>query len=191
MAFPELLILRHGETEWNLAHRMQGHLDSPLTTLGLAQAARQRMILDGFDLAKFSMICSPLGRTRATAEIAIPEQFHGKVTYDHNLREIDVGSWAGKLRSELIGSRVTEFTPDGPLAKYDSAPGGEGFEGLAARCTGFLGRIKGPHVLVTHGVTSRMIRAIYLGLHPRALGDLPGGQGVVFHMKDGTQKRIE
>ena len=40
--FSELLVLRHGETEWNAAGRMQGHLDSPLTVKGIGQAELQR-----------------------------------------------------------------------------------------------------------------------------------------------------
>ena len=45
MIYPDLLILRHGETEWNLAGRMQGAMDSPLTAKGRAQAAAQARLL--------------------------------------------------------------------------------------------------------------------------------------------------
>ncbi|MEL6841550.1 MAG: phosphoglycerate mutase family protein, partial [Pseudomonadota bacterium] len=50
MAYPDLFILRHGETEWNREGRMQGHLDSPLTPKGEGQADRQGVLLGGLDL---------------------------------------------------------------------------------------------------------------------------------------------
>ncbi|MCH7942426.1 MAG: histidine phosphatase family protein [Proteobacteria bacterium] len=65
-----IYLVRHGETEWNRAGRMQGQLDSPLTARGEAQALRIGEtlceLLDGVD---FELVASPLGRTRATAAI--------------------------------------------------------------------------------------------------------------------------
>ena len=69
--YPTLYILRHGETEWNLANRLQGHFDSPLTDTGRAQAAAQNAILKRCDLAGFSALSSPQGRAVATAELAL------------------------------------------------------------------------------------------------------------------------
>jgi len=54
MTYPELYILRHGETLWNAENRMQGELNSPLTEKGLRDAARQRDILASLDLAGFT-----------------------------------------------------------------------------------------------------------------------------------------
>ncbi len=53
-----------------------------------------------------------------------------------------------------------------------------------------MSNLQGPSVLVTHGITSRMIRATVLGLGIAGLGEMPGGQGVVYHLKDGVQKRL-
>ena len=50
MSFPDLYILRHGQTEWNAEHRVQGGLDSPLTAQGREEAARQRALLAECDL---------------------------------------------------------------------------------------------------------------------------------------------
>ena len=61
--YPTLYILRHGETEWNLANRLQGHFDSPLTERGREQAAAQNAILKHCDLAGFSALSSPQGKT--------------------------------------------------------------------------------------------------------------------------------
>ena len=70
---PRLYILRHGQTEFNLQHRVQGHCDSPLTELGVAQAhaAGAWLAAQG---ARFDRIfSSPLGRALATAEVAREE----------------------------------------------------------------------------------------------------------------------
>ena len=188
--FPELLILRHGETEWNREGRMQGNLDSPLTDTGRAHAERQRDILSRFDLEGYALYCSPLGRTRETAKISLPEVALSAVDFNDALVEIGVGEWAGADRSSLKPTVVLETTPDGPLGVYDSAPGGEGYVGLRDRCTGFLAALTGPSVIITHGITSRMLRVIYLGQKTRLLGEVGGGQGVVYHMKDGEQTRL-
>ncbi|WP_341365790.1 histidine phosphatase family protein [Yoonia sp. BS5-3] len=186
MSYPELYILRHGETEWNAENRMQGGLNSPLTAKGEGDARRQGEILAGLDLDGFQFLCSPQGRAFQTAGIALT-RIADRITTDDRLREIGVGEWQGRLRSELSVDGPVRDGPDGPIAMYEHAPGGEGFAALEARCRDFLGDLKGPSVLVTHGITSRMLRSILLGQGRDTLGQLPGGQGNVFHLRDGVQ----
>ena len=61
MLSPDLLILRHGETVWNCAGRIQGAADSPLTAFGRDQAAAQGRLLATFDLSVFQIWTSPQG----------------------------------------------------------------------------------------------------------------------------------
>ncbi|KGK80110.1 hypothetical protein PM03_05420 [Thalassobacter stenotrophicus] len=189
----ELFVLRHGETTWNREGRMQGHLNAPLTELGVEQAVTQRNIMAEQDLSGFCVLSSPSGRAVETAAIALGPLVT-EITTDPDLREVGVGEWTGRLRAELIDPTEWQVTADGVLELYDMAPGGEGLAGLEARCTQFLARLEGPHVLVTHGITSRMIRALALGNGPNVtlamLSEMPGGQGVVYHVKDGQQKRL-
>ena len=189
----ELFVLRHGETTWNREGRMQGHLNAPLTELGVEQAVTQRNIMAEQDLSGFCVLSSPSGRAVETAAIALGPLVT-EITTDPDLREVGVGEWTGRLRAELIDPTEWQVTADGVLELYDMAPGGEGLAGLEARCAGFLARLEGPHVLVTHGITSRMIRALALGHGPNVtlamLSEMPGGQGVVYHVKDGRQKRL-
>ncbi len=192
--FPELLILRHGETEWNRDGRMQGALDSPLTPMGEAQARAQNKILRAFKPFGWPAFVSTQGRAQSTARIALSGVCTDFASTDE-LVEIGVGRWSGKKRADIVKQlpadvRIEE-TPDGAIALYEYAPGGEGFEGLRERVIGFLAGLPGPSILVTHGITSRMLRAVILGLNNDQLGELPGGQGVVYHMKDGTQTRLE
>ena len=72
MSHPDLWILRHGQTVWNLAGRMQGRMDSPLTRLGEAQARQMNSMLKAADLpGDVTYHASPQGRCRATAELAL------------------------------------------------------------------------------------------------------------------------
>ncbi|WP_367119362.1 histidine phosphatase family protein [Yoonia sp.] len=187
--FPELYILRHGETYWNAENRMQGGLNSTLTANGLAQAARQATLLGAQDLTGFSACCSPQGRAVQTAGIAVAPHI-AMIRTDDRLREIGVGRWQGRLRSELQADMGMTDGPDGPVALYEMAPEGEGFARLESRCRSFLADLRSPAVLVTHGITSRMLRCIVLGLDRPGLDQLPGGQGVIFHLKEGVQRQI-
>jgi len=193
MTYPELYILRHGETEWNAENRMQGWLNSPLSPQGHVQAARQYEILRSRNLDGFRAVSSPLGRCFQTAGIAVAPLFD-TVQTDLRLREIAVGDWQGRIRTEIEWDGDAANGPDGPLALYGAAPNGEGFEVLSQRCKAFLADLHGPTVIVTHGITSRMLRMIVLG-HPwhdfAAMEALPGGQGVVYHMKDGIQTKLD
>ena len=189
MTYREVYILRHGETFWNAENRMQGGLNSPLTDKGHAQAATQFALLADRDLTGFIAICSPQGRAFQTAGIAVAPHIE-MIRTDDRLREIGVGAWQGRLRAELKADVPVEDTPDGPIALYEHAPQGEGFDRLEARCRAFLDDLQGPAVLITHGITSRMMRTILLNAGRDALGKLPGGQGNVFHIKDGVQTQI-
>ncbi|EPX79139.1 histidine phosphatase family protein [Litoreibacter arenae] len=188
--FPDLYVLRHGETEWNVEGRMQGRLHSPLTTKGIAQAQAQRRVLDGVDLDGVDIISSPQTRAVHTA-VEIFAARAAMIRTDAALCEIDAGAWQGRLRRDLEIKGDLKMTVDGPLALYEQAEGGEGFVALRQRCETFLATLSGPAILITHGITSRMLRTVALGLPTEAMADLPGGQGVVFHLKDGDQTQLE
>ncbi|MEX3015104.1 histidine phosphatase family protein [Gymnodinialimonas hymeniacidonis] len=182
--YPPIYVLRHGQTEWNLADRMQGWGDSPLTPLGRAQAEVQRAILadvlDGSQAAFYS----PSGRAKTTAQIALGAHFEAAVE-DARLQEINVGDWTGRTPTE-IAAEVGGINPteDWHMWKF-GAPGGETLDDMTVRCQAVLDALTQPTILVTHGVTSRLLRCLALGLPPEALGTLPGGQGVVHAVENG------
>jgi len=185
MTHHELYILRHGQTEWNASDRMQGWLNSPLTAKGEKDAARQREILRSLDLTGFAFWSSPSGRAVQTAGIAcvMADAIHT----DLRLREIGVGDWGGAYRADLP-------MPNGPdpySAQYEMAPHGEGFAALSARVAAFLADLEGPSVIITHGITSRAIRKLIVGEHALANPSIHGGQGCVYHLKDGAQVLLE
>ncbi|MEL7097869.1 MAG: histidine phosphatase family protein [Pseudomonadota bacterium] len=182
--FPDCLILRHGETEWNRAGRLQGALDSPLTQRGRAHAAAQgRLVRENGGLG-FDWWVSPQGRAQATARIAAGAET--PLRTDAALAEIAMGDWTGKLRAELAAAHPALFQAEG-LAWYDHAPGGEGLMALGARTQAFLMALQGPAVIVTHGITSRVLRCHLQGLPVDAFEEVGGGQGVVYALCGGVQ----
>ncbi|MGJ8545257.1 MAG: histidine phosphatase family protein [Sulfitobacter sp.] len=185
ISVPPLYILRHGETEWNAKGLLQGKFDSALTPKGRAQALHQQALLKTCDLTGFAAITSPQARAEQTAQIALAGVI-SPITRDDRLREIGLGAWAGEHRARLLRAHAI---PNG-FALYERAPGGEGFAALRARCDAFLSGLTSPAVLVTHGMTSRMLRLILLGLPTTRIGDLPGGQGIVFKLVDGKQELL-
>ncbi|RVT84106.1 histidine phosphatase family protein [Rhodobacteraceae bacterium CCMM004] len=193
MHLHQLYVLRHGETEWNRAGRWQGRWDSPLTDTGRTQAREMGAILRraGVGPASHRLISSPQGRCRATAAlVAAALDWPGAAETDARLREIDVGEWSGRAVAEVAAEIGLTDVPPFP-ALYAVAPGGEALDAVAARVGTFLADLDGPAVVVTHGITSRFLRALALGRGAAAAADLPGGaQGAVFRLARGEQTRL-
>ena len=192
MTLPDLYIIRHGETEWNREHRWQGRLDSPLTDLGEAQARHVGLLLAdlGLDPATTGFFCSPQGRATRTAEIvAEVAGWPAAASPDARLREIDVGGWSGKTRQEIRAEANLPEEADF-MTYYAIAPDGESFAAMRARAAAFLAELTGPAVIVTHGITSRFLRAVALGLDAAQTDALPGGQGVIHRISRGTHATL-
>ncbi|UOA26988.1 Phosphoserine phosphatase 1 [Pseudosulfitobacter sp. DSM 107133] len=186
--YPDLLILRHGETEWNLAGRMQGALDSPLTAKGRAQAAHQGALLAAFGCAGYRWFASPQGRAWDTAQLA--NLGGAGITADARLAEITTGDWTGLSFDAIRAQAPHLFELDETLGWYDHAPGGEGLASVAARTRAFLEGLNGPAVVVTHGITSRILRCHLLDQPWESFDQLEGGQGVIYHLSKRQQKRL-
>lgn len=185
---PDIWVLRHGETEWNAAGRMQGRLDSPLTVTGLAQAEAQGRILarelphDGV-----RVLSSPAPRALRTARLALDGR---KVACDARLEEIDLGRWQGRTIDDLRAENAEVRAATDPHLWKFAAPGGETLGQMADRVQSLLLELEGPTVLVTHGVTSRLLRCIALGMAITDLAAVPGGQGIVHHIRNGRARLL-
>lgn len=181
--FPDLYLMRHGQTEWNAQGRMQGRLDSPLTALGRAQAAQQAVIMAPL-LPGLMRWSSPQGRAEETARIVFGGDDFRR---EPRLAEIDVGAFSGALLTDLRPRHPEVFAGD-RLDWYDRAPGGEHFAGLEARARAFLDQLSGPAVIVTHGIALRMLRCLVLGWPMARLGDLSVEQGAVHALRNGRHE---
>lgn len=189
MHYPDVYLLRHGQTEWNIAGRLQGRLDSALTKTGRAQAQQQGVLLKELlpNLPDVSFFCSPLGRAQNTAAIVLDGLEH-HVHTDTRLREISAGTWDGAFLTEI------ERT-NGPLFEQARnafelmflAPDGEGEIATIERCQSFLSELKGPSVLVTHGATLCVLRGLLRGLVFEEMLELGHEQGCVYEIKSGCE----
>jgi broad specificity phosphatase PhoE len=142
----QLLLVRHGQSEWNALGRWQGRADPPLTDLGRQQAFHAAARIGSVDL-----ICaSPLQRALHTARIISEQLGVGPVVVEPDLAERDAGEWQGLTRGEI------EQQWPGYLATGRRPPGYEDQDVLVARAHRALDRIAteyaGAEVLVlTHG----------------------------------------
>lgn len=157
--------LRHGETDWNLEHRAQGHNDIPLNATGIAQA---RAAIAPLARCGIATVCtSPLGRARTTAEIVNAALGRPLVVVDA-LKECGYGIAEGQGR----GDWFRQWRSGGPLE------GAEPYEAFLARALDGLNRAlaePGPVLIVSHaGVYWSVLR--HARLDPATL--LPNGRPV-------------
>ena len=185
-----ILLVRHGETEWNRARRYQGWSDSPLTKEGIAQAeAIGRRLSELPEAAGVPIVASPIGRARRSAEI-IAEclGYTAPLRLDDRLREISLGSWDGLDRREIRSRMGADFEE---FEWYFHTVDGETYEGFAGRIAGWLAeQPDGPVIVVCHGVVTRVLRGLYAGM-PRAEAlRLPVPQDRIFRLAGGKIDEI-
>lgn len=181
--YPDLLVIRHGETDWNRLGRHQGRMDSPLTAKGRGQAQHMGQILAriGRRLEPFQVFTSPQGRAVHTAQIALKGR---SAIPDERLCEVSFGDWEGKTLYEIRQGwpELAALAEEDPVSWHFMSPGGETLTDLERRADAFLKDLTGPAILFTHGILSRVLRARWLGLDWDGMLELPGGQGVIFHL---------
>jgi broad specificity phosphatase PhoE len=164
-----VLLARHGETDWNLQRRWQGHADPPLNDRGREQARQLAAHLADVDLE--AIYASDLARARETAWIVAAAKGVDGVVTDSALREIDVGEWSG-----LTTTEIERHFPDGLRRHADGGDGwvhGESHRAMSERIVGAVTRIAAAHaggcvLCVLHGGVMRAILAHAAG---RELGE--------------------
>ncbi len=187
-----IILIRHGQTEFNRDGRLQGRLDSPLTPLGAEQARRMGQVVKAWidDPAAWSVVSSPLGRALQTAQIIRQEAaLDGPIETDARLLELSVGAFEGLTREEILCAAPETIIAPGWLYK---TPGGEDEGQLRARLAAWLaewdeadGRNR---VVVSHGIAGRMLRHLYTG---ELLHSEPPPQDAVFRLSAGQIERID
>src|ERR1044071_2137793 len=130
MVRTQVIIVRHGETEWNLKLIRQGHLDSPLTPRGVAQAKAlaERLLSERFS----KLYSSDLGRAVQTAQTIADLTGHEIIT-DPRLRERHLGIFQGLSGDEIRASFPHEYHLHRTLGPTYVIPGGESVEQQVAR----------------------------------------------------------
>lgn len=191
----DIYITRHGQTEWNVLNKIQGHLDSPLTAKGRADAKKLGLRLNdkNIDLA----YSSDLKRAIDTAEIILGSR--EKVRPLKALREIGVGKWEGMLYEDIEKNYPEKFKAykTDPEA-YVPTPGGETFKDFEKRVRDFVEGLKAEDhesiLIVTHGLTYMMLLNIFEGKDLKEISKrkLPAGTSLShIEYKDGIFNIIE
>jgi probable phosphoglycerate mutase len=176
----ELILLRHGETEWSLSGRHTGRTDIPLTPHGeecakvLAPVLARRNIVAAF--------ASPAQRARRTAQLV----GLAGAEPDPDLWEWDYGGYEGMTTAQIRQQRPGWYLWRDGVIPGDAGHPGETVQQVGARVDRVLGRVLGSApmlaggdvALVAHGHVLRVLTARYLGLDP--------SEGRLFRLDTGT-----
>jgi len=178
-----LILIRHGETDWNREGRLQGGQDIPLNELGRRQATeaaeRLRSLVPGF--AGLDFICSPMQRARETMDIlrAKLELAPGAYRTDDRLKELTFGSWEGftwrdirkaeREQAQLRERDKWSFVP----------PGGESYAMLAQRIRPVLEGLTRETAIVSHGGVARAVLALVGAAPPQKAAMVEIWQGKI------------
>jgi len=157
-AMTRVLLIRHGQSEWNADGRWQGQADPPLTDLGRQQA---RHAIRNLGLAD-AIVASDLQRAADTALVLSNELGVGPIVLDEGLRERDAGEWSGLTRAEIERDWPGYLEPiadervGSPDGERRRPPSWESDDALLVRARQALGRIHdlvpdGEVIVVTHG----------------------------------------
>ena len=193
-----LILVRHGESEWNRAGRIQGQVNSPLTDLGINQAKAIRDHLSGILLnQELEIYTSPLDRAIQTAEIIAQGIDHpsSKIIIEERLNDFNVGEISGTFGWD----KVAEIFPEqaqlrlqDPMRFHPS--GGESGAEFEARLRSLLedlmddGALK---LMVSHGIVNKFIRGILKNLSGKEMVQLGESQNTIYRLEEGEETEIK
>ena len=156
-----LYFTRHGESEWNLIHRVQGRHDSPLTERGVRMAQQLRKRINGLPFTR--CYTSPLGRAMQTA--AILTEGTGIIPIpDQRICEVDLGEMEDQIMEELPPDVLHAFYHEPQNYRPE---GGEGYPAAFERVSSLMRELEtedGCVLLVAHALILRLIRLYLLDL---------------------------
>lgn len=159
-----LLLVRHGESEWNAVRRLQGQADIALSPRGEAQAVALATTIA--QMAPDRVITSDLRRARQTVGLlGYPD-----ATDDARLREVDVGEWTGLEIAQLMADQADAYLAW--RAGSFAPPGGETWQDFSARTAAAVNSAMASAdrvLVVCHGGVIRALLQTLLGLAPRRI----------------------
>ena len=189
-----IYLVRHGQTAFNRERRIQGHVDSPLTELGVRQAMAVGGLLRDLipDLDGWRLISSPLGRAHATAELIAARLGGLPIELDDRLKEMSWGPHDGRLRADLEAENPETF---GKTGWAFDAGSGESYEAVAARIGDWLADLPPEPerriIAVSHGISGRVLRGLYANLDRDASAQQDVPQDALYLLQHGGVGRID
>ncbi|MDJ0557119.1 MAG: histidine phosphatase family protein [Microcoleaceae cyanobacterium MO_207.B10] len=178
---PRLLLVRHGETDWNRDGKFQGQIDVPLNDHGRGQAGKAAEFLKDIHL-DFAITSSML-RPKETAEIIL--QHHQNVTLqlDDGLWEISHGLWEGKFESEIEADFPGLLKQWKEFPETVQMPEGENLEQVWQRAMtawqNIIHSVSGTGIVVAHDAINKAILCHLFGLEPQHFWNFKQGNGAV------------
>jgi len=156
-----LILLRHGETDWNRERRLMGAADVPLNDTGRLQCTRVGEVLAGFGIDRIRT--SPLARALESSRI-VADAIGAPIESDERLVEVRFGDWQGRTYDEIAADPQYRRYIDDPVSQ--AAPGGETVVDVQKRAlAGLQGACPGERILfVTHGDLIRTILCQFLSV---------------------------
>ena len=194
---PVLYVIRHGETDFNVAQRLQGRFETTLNAQGRRQASECAGILrDLFERAGRSpgdlgYVSSPLRRARETMELIRSVLGLDSHNYeiDERLAEISYGEWEGHTLAE-IHARDPHVLEDRDRQKWDFVPpGGESYRSVAKRVAAWYASVSCDSVITAHGGVVRALMANFHIVPAEKATHVDILQGVVYVFAGGTVAR--
>ena len=182
-----LLLVRHGQSEWNAARRLQGQADINLSELGKAQANALRPVIE--EIGHCRAVSSDLARVRDTAHRIGAET----PRFTRDLREIDVGDWTGRAIEDIRAEDENAYL--GWRAGTSAPPGGETWSHFVDRVTGVIEaekRMACQNLLVVcHGGVIRAMLQRYIGLDPAQIIPVAPASLSALRLGNGKPPRLE
>lgn len=162
----ELWLVRHGQTDWNIQRRFQGHTDIPLNAEGIAQARDLAATLNESHIS--AVYSSDLNRALQTAGI-LAEGKSIPVIRDKRLREISMGEWEGKIWQDVNQNLTKELLQLNNNPVHGRAAGGESLAEVAERVKEFADEIAMKYpgqivLVVSHGLSLGALHCMSAGL---------------------------
>ena len=182
-----LLLVRHGQSEWNAARRLQGQADIGLSDLGAAQADALQDVIE--TIGHCRAVASDLKRVRATAERIGAKN----PRFDKGLREIDVGDWTSRPIDEIRAENEAAYL--GWRAGTEAPPGGEAWSDFVDRVSHVIEKERSDPcdnlLVVCHGGVIRAILQRYIGLPPANIIPVAPASLSAFRLGNGKPARLE
>ena len=178
---PRLLLVRHGETDWNKAGKFQGQIDVPLNDNGREQSRRAAEFLK--DVKLDFAISSSMLRPKETAEIIL--KYHGGLQLElrDELREISHGLWEGKFESEIEASYPGLLEEWKTSPETVQMPEGENLQHVWTRAIAswreIVQSVSGTGIVVAHDAINKAILCHLFGLEPEHFWKFKQGNGAV------------
>jgi len=189
--------IRHGETDWNVAGRLQGHRDIPLNDNGRAQARHCGVVLrdlfakDGIDPVALDYVSSPLSRATETMELVreglgLPR---GDFRRDDQLLELSFGDWEGATIALLHQNDPVRIAQREHDKFHFVPPNGESYRMVTERMKRWYDGLTADAVVTAHGGTCRGLMASLGIAQPAAAPLIDIAQGVVYVFRAGKLAR--